>query len=435
MRDFWNRIIHLGITEKTTYSEVLRLKLLNKICFAIALVGIGLGLCAAILLGDLERWLIMLPIIFLPVFTLVLVWQSRIRAAFYFFVFYGILMQIIVTIVLGNDDGRHHVLILFSFIAAIFIDDKKGILRASIAAVIAFFIIHIYFMHYEALITSEHPFIEGAINFIILIVMVYYLGAFYLVENHEQRTKINQYIKEVEAKNEELKNFTSVASHDMKEPLRTMSSFAGLLKRKLVKSGQAGEGEMEAIQFIQDASKRMTNLLEELLSYSVAGLKIDQTESVDLNDVLNTVRANLQHTINEVDAILEIDEQLPEINGTYNTMVQLFQNLISNGIKYQPKSSDHEEEHHTPQIKVEAKVERDQYIIAIKDNGIGIEEEYLKKVFEPFKRLHKRNEYEGTGLGLATCKKIVENIEGSISVESQPGKGSVFTLAFPKIAA
>lgn len=249
-----------------------------------------------------------------------------------------------------------------------------------------------------------------------------------LAEKNELLNKHNLQVEksneQLSVVNEELKQFASVASHDLKEPLRMIGSYTSLLKRRYVKNldGTA----QEFMDYVTDATTRMEHLLDDLLAYSRVGTQEVKMEKVDLNNTLTIVSANLRRQLVEANATLEIAENvLPSIKGSSSQMIQLFQNLVSNGVKFRGERK--------PVVKVEYFEKDDGHLIQVKDNGIGIAPEYQEKIFEMFRRLHTREEYEGTGIGLATCKKIVDRHAGQIWVESVSGEGSTFNIQLPKM--
>lgn len=233
----------------------------------------------------------------------------------------------------------------------------------------------------------------------------------------KERKKAEERLKEA---NEDLAQFATIASHDLKEPLRTITSFGGLLTRSLKNSISASQAEY--LFYMTDAAKRMTTMLEDLISYARAGKDVSDNTPLDLNDVLLVVRKQLQLTILEKDANVNLQcEKLPVIFGQFTHFVQLFQNIISNAIKFQVEGEK-------PIINIYCTTQENECMITIEDNGIGIANEYLERIFEPFARLHTRDQYEGSGIGLATCKKIVERYGGQLKVSSVVGQGTTFFI-------
>ncbi len=235
-----------------------------------------------------------------------------------------------------------------------------------------------------------------------------------LQEQNEQSLIQN---KKLERKNDELQRFAYIASHDLKEPLRNIGSFATLLKRRF--KGQLGADADDYIDFITTNVSRMYDLLHEVLMYSKLENEEVYEEPVSLNEVVDTVVETLKGKIMEHNVDIKV-ANLPEVKGHKSHLNQLFQNLISNSIKYTNKENPQVE------IGVKERFQGNDLVYYVKDNGIGIDMEFKERVFEIFKRLHGKDEYEGTGVGLAICKKIVNQNNGEIWVESELGKGAIF---------
>lgn len=220
--------------------------------------------------------------------------------------------------------------------------------------------------------------------------------------------------------NKELENFAYVASHDLQEPLRMVTSFTQLLQKRY--SDKLDENANTYIQYAVDGSKRMYDLLNGLLAFSRIKTSGREFSLVDINKVLNKVKENLKLTLEEKHVVLESDN-LPQIMADENQMIQLMQNLILNGIKYNVR---------VPLINITCIQSGEYYLFSVKDNGIGIEQQYFEKIFQIFQRLHTREEVDGTGIGLSICKRIVERHRGTIRVVSEYGEGSEFLFSIPK---
>lgn len=241
-----------------------------------------------------------------------------------------------------------------------------------------------------------------------------------LSERENLMSSLNKTMEKLQKSNSELEQFAYVASHDLQEPLRMISNFLQLLKKRY--EGQLDSDADEFIGFAVDGAKRMQILINDLLAYSRVTSKDEAFENVNLEKVLDEVLFNLEIDIEKNQAIIK-REPLPEIHADYSQMVQVFQNLVGNALKYR---SDEK-----PEIFISTKKEHDHWLFAVKDNGIGIESEYFPQIFQIFRRLHTHDEYEGTGIGLAITKRIIEHHQGKISVESEPEKGSTFYFTIP----
>jgi PAS domain S-box-containing protein len=219
--------------------------------------------------------------------------------------------------------------------------------------------------------------------------------------------------------NAELEQFAYVASHDLQEPLRMVASYVQLLERRY--KGKLDSDADEFINYAVDGANRMRGLIDDLLTYSRVSRLGKPFEPVDLEATMEIVLSNLQASIMDANAVITHDE-LPNIIADSGQMAQLFQNLIGNAIKFHGKEP--------PRIHVSIKNQETHYLFSIKDNGIGIDPQYFDRLFRIFQRLHTKQEYPGSGIGLVICKKIVERHGGRIWLESQVGKGSTvyFTL-------
>ena len=238
-----------------------------------------------------------------------------------------------------------------------------------------------------------------------------------------------EYTKKLERSNRELVDFAYVASHDLQEPLRKIEAFGDRLVKKYI-SVLPEEGQM-FVGRMQSAANRMRQLINDLLSYSRVTTAAAPMQTVALNDVLSGVLSDLQIRIEETGATIEVGE-LPKIEADPMQMRQLFQNLIGNAIKFRKKDVD-------PVVRITAEfiVTQDLAVpgravtIKVADNGIGFEQQFKDQIFVIFQRLHSRNEYEGTGIGLATCRKIVERHQGLIDAIGIQGEGSTFLITLP----
>ena len=229
-------------------------------------------------------------------------------------------------------------------------------------------------------------------------------------------TNLLHKVEQLNRSNEELGQFAYIASHDLQEPLRMVASYTQLLSRRY--KGKLDSDADEFIAFAVDGASRMQRLIQDLLAYSRIGTKGADLLDSSSEDALQQALINLRATIAESGAQVSHDP-LPMVLADEMQLIQLFQNLVGNAIKYQSSG--------VPRIHVSAAMNVEKkWVFSVKDNGLGIDPQYFERIFGMFQRLHKREEFAGTGIGLAICKKIVERHGGNISVESQPGHGSTF---------
>lgn len=235
-----------------------------------------------------------------------------------------------------------------------------------------------------------------------------------LEQTVEERTR------ELQQSNHDLRQFAYIASHDLQEPLRTVRSFVELVTSR--HGEQIGSEGLELLGFAVDGARRMQTLIRDLLSYSRVETHAASFHKVDLGNVLNQSLDNLRAQIEDSSARIERGP-LPTVKGDEGQLVQLMQNLLSNAIKYRGDSD--------PQVRVSARRDKNQWRIEVEDDGIGIDPEHHQRIFELFERLHTRDSYPGTGIGLAVCKRIVTRHRGEIGVETPSGGGSRFYFTLP----
>jgi PAS domain S-box-containing protein len=221
--------------------------------------------------------------------------------------------------------------------------------------------------------------------------------------------------------NKELEQFAYAASHDLQGPLKTLASFAELAGEK-AKGGEIKEA-VEYLDRTSNAARRLMALINDLLMYAhVGSAPLLIQKEVDLNNIMRDVLSDLEKSIHDTQATITVDV-LPLIKAEPTQMIQLFQNLIANSLKYHGPEA--------PRIRVSAVLKDNAWIISVKDNGIGFDPKHSQEIFESFRRLHGRSEYEGTGMGLAICKRIIEQHNGRMWANSKPGKGSTFYCSLP----
>jgi light-regulated signal transduction histidine kinase (bacteriophytochrome) len=235
-----------------------------------------------------------------------------------------------------------------------------------------------------------------------------------------QELELLSTLEELKRSNHELEQFAYVASHDLQEPIRMVSTYTTMLERKLKNS--LDEKTQLYMSFITNGARRMHNLIQDLLAYSRVTAKKDSFVSTDLNEILAEVTREFHIAITDHKAEI-ISFGLPVVKADPVQIKLVFQNLIQNAIKFRSKEK--------PVIEISAKQTAKTWVFCIKDNGIGIPEDAYEKIFEVFQRLHEKEIYPGTGIGLSICKKVIERHGGKIWVKSEQGKGSEFCFTLP----
>ncbi|MBN1796511.1 MAG: HAMP domain-containing protein [Sedimentisphaerales bacterium] len=240
----------------------------------------------------------------------------------------------------------------------------------------------------------------------------------------ERTSDLEQTIEKLNESNKQLQDFTYVASHDLREPLRKISSFGQLLTESL--GEKLTDDDRENLSYMIDGASRMQQMIEALLTYSRVTTRGVDFEPTDLNQVVEGLKNfELSVVLEETNTKLIVEKPLHTVNCDSTQIRQLLQNLIANGLKYQKKGV-------TPEITIRSKTVDDSMVrVEVQDNGIGIKEDQFENIFVMFRRLHSRQEYEGTGIGLAVCKKIVKRHGGDIGVSSTYGEGSTFWFTAP----
>jgi signal transduction histidine kinase len=240
-----------------------------------------------------------------------------------------------------------------------------------------------------------------------------------LIDRNSQIEKQNEQLRQA---NEELQQFAYITSHDLKEPLRMIGSYSQIVQK--IFAQQLDDDSRLYFKFINDGATRMNGLLDALLQYATIGKADLELEPVQVADIITIARSNLKLKIEETDTNILCGE-MPTVKAIPSFLVQLFQNLIGNAIKFR-------QEDNRPIILINAEERTNDWLFSVKDNGIGIADEHKERIFVIFQRLHHRNKYEGTGIGLSICNKIVTQLGGKLWVESEPGRGSTFLFTIPK---
>jgi signal transduction histidine kinase len=239
-------------------------------------------------------------------------------------------------------------------------------------------------------------------------------------ERKKAEEELKKTVADLERSNKELQQFAYVASHDLQEPLRVVASYVQLLSHRY--KGQLDSDADDFINYAVEGVTRLQRQINDLLAFSRVRTKGREFKKIDCAHALDRGIANLQIAIEENSAVVTNDS-LPRVNADESQIVKLFQNLIDNAIKFRSNKP--------PRVHISAKKKGKEWLFSVRDNGIGIDPQYAERIFVIFQRLHEREKYPGTGIGLAICKRIVERHGGRIWMESKPGKGSTFFFTIP----
>ncbi len=253
--------------------------------------------------------------------------------------------------------------------------------------------------------------------------VLYVMSLFYDISDRKAiQIELEKRARELKRSNEELERFAYIASHDLQGPLRTIASYLRLIEQR--SADKLDNDGLEFIRFSIDAAKRMQKIIQDLLNYSRITSTPRPFQETDLHELTENVIRILESGIRARNAKVEIQGKLPTLIAQPVLLNQLIQNLIDNGVKFSRREQ--------PSVVISYSEDSREYKISISDNGIGIKDEYADKIFNIFQRLHTENEFPGTGIGLAICKKIVQIHQGQIDFKSEPGKGTTFFFTIPK---
>ncbi|KXX71341.1 ATP-binding protein [Flammeovirga sp. SJP92] len=333
---------------------------------------------------------------------------------------------ILMTVAIVSGPLLHSQFLLVPYLGLPFIllDDKKGRVKVllSSAGIIGFLYLEWHFRNFDPLIFLDPSIVfeTRLLNEIILFGFIICLFYFFTSENNKYLEKLKKKNEEVEEKNKELEHFAYICSHDLSEPLRTVDGFISIIKEE---SDSSNAKLNTYFHYVEEANKRMNTMILSLLAFSKLQNK-NTYQSVNSHDIISEIEVDLSQLILEKEATIEYS-YLPDIHGLPTQIKQVFQNLIINGIKYQSP-------HTKPVIQISYEDTPDYWEFCVADNGIGIKEKNLQKIFHMFTRLHLDNEFKGQGIGLAFCKKIVEIHKGKIWVQSKYQQGSQFYFTIKK---
>ncbi len=414
----WSKLLNIGMSDELSYINRVRLKILNQQGFYVVLI-VFLFIIKTLAEGEEDIWILFI-ILLTSSFILVLnYWKKHLAAKLYWTVFYPSLMMGVIVL---YGEAIHGEATFFIFMVTVLIFFSENWIRTFlIIFTITLFLFSIYYTNnYESPFAEITDEIDKVLFFSVTVLCI---SAIIVTFSGE----LLRHIKELESNNIDLSNaykeierFAYISSHNLKTPIRTIRSFTDLMARDL--NRKKTENLPEYLDFVKQGAEQMQFLIIDILEYSKLNQdKGIQIEAVNLNKTIDFIQMQIQ-SFSEKSIEIKTDK-LPTIQSNQTLINSIFQNLIENGIKYNDSKQI--------LITISIRTTEDTHILTFEDNGIGIAKEYHEKIFNMFERLHSNPKYEGTGIGLAMRKKIVEKLGGKISVDSEEGKGAKFYLELP----
>lgn len=453
MKKYWQAISNIGIDDDISIFNRKRIKLLNQIAL-IVVIAASINSLVKIIMQD---FLVLFHSFVVISLMFSIIWyhfKKRYYTAKIFAIASFLLLTCSFSFMYGWNNGGRSILLASFFIMLVLLDKKKEYITFSTFHIIIFIICSFVATFQEPILTV--PYMQYAVYILVGFFIFFTLETFKSEQRQKEKEtqsliktinnknealntqrqmvryqndalkKANQELEGAQdllkASNEDLRTFAYIVSHDLKEPLRMINSYTQLLKRQF--KGKLDEDTNQFMFFIIDGSRRMKEMLDDLLQYATAANKEVFKEAVNIKDVVEVAIQNLSVQIKEKDANVELDHgEFPTIHASFSHMTQLFQNLIGNAIKFHKPTM-------LPLVEISSETKGKYHIIRIVDNGMGIPREKTDSIFSPFERVG-HNKIKGTGIGLAICKKIVENHNGKIWVDSDTNEGATFFIAFP----
>jgi len=422
VRQYWRRVKTLGTEHEVSEDEISRIILSNYVYLAVLLACLSFSILFTFA-NALEAAALTATAVITMSFCLFLNYKKKGLLSRKFSLYIPTALNTIGGILYGELLGVQYGFLILLLVPLLYFNKQKDFIPFYLWCFLNIFVMLYFFSFYEPFIDSMNDSfaLRLAVYFNNVFLLLIIIFTFYNVTTSYQK-KNTSLMEEIKEKNNELEQFVYMASHDLKEPIRTISAYSNLIDKKLDESDD--EDLSQFLFFIRDGANRMNKLLTDLLDYSTVGKHTIELEEIALDQVVDEVNKNLKLAITE-SATTITSHPLPEVLGSRSLLVQLFQNIIANSIKYRKKIGKSE-------IHISADNVDEKILIKIKDNGIGIKSEDLKNVFKPFHKIHNQSEYEGSGIGLSSCKKICKLINAKIWMTSELEIGSTTYIEFPR---
>lgn len=415
---FWEKVLNIGMNDKLSYLDVIRLKILNQQSFFINLI-VFILLLKTIFEGENDTWILLIVLGLCSVVQFLNHFQKYLVARLYWTAFFPTMTAAV--IIIYGEAAEAEVAFFIFMVTSLILYNNNWFRFGLVFFTLCLFAGSIYYTN-----NFESPYshvVDDADKILIFLATALCISTII----HAFFVEVQQHIKELEIKNknlnkayEEIERFAYISSHNLKTPVRTIHSFTDLISRQLKK--EKDNPVNEYLDFIRQGAQQMQLLITDILEYS----KLNQNDSiemerVDLNQIVYFIRQQLEHISTKP---MHIEAaKLPILYSNKTLITAVFQNLMENSVKYNNKEFIH--------IDISFILKKETIIFHFKDNGIGIAKEYHEKIFGMFERLENSTQYQGTGIGLAMCKKIVQKLGGKIGIKSESNKGSCFWVELP----
>lgn len=421
MKSIWDKVINLGISEELASSEKSKIRLINRLSVIAALGGLVIFFGSLFLFPETFFWTEIFVVLFPILFLYFNHSRKYIISKLFICAVYpsAISFQICMD---GATSGEFTLFLLFGLLGYVLYEkDKKTIglllLWNGLNSVCSYlFVIYSF---------KENIICTNVLGTIIVsqlsIIVAAYIISFYQKEIADQRNYNEKMMEDLQRKSLELERFAFISSHDLKVPLKNIIGFSELISSSIKEDNLQSANDY--CKIIHTNARRMDNLIEDTLEIISYDKRHAEFESIDLNKVIDQVELLISNSYSQRNYSIQMHSTLPVIKGVKSELLSCFKNLIENSIKYN---------HGDPLIEIDCSSIGDYHYITFKDNGIGIPAHKVDEVFDMYVRLVRNDDYEGSGLGLPICKKIIEKMGGSIWVESKEGEGSTFYLKFLK---
>lgn len=418
-----DKINKVGYAEKMTKVVAFKVKLINLFSVSFSFVSLMTALIYYYCDYDIAALLVLIGSVGLLI-PLVLNWCRLHTLAAYSYFTVQLIYVAILVILFGPESGIEYALFVMVIVPRFLFEKLKAVIWALSIYVVVFIVVQLFIYYQPPPLSMPNISLVGFLVKCFTLLLTIITISLVAKEKNILKQKNEKLLEQLSQKNKNLNEFNHIIAHDLKTPIRNIVSFGQLLKRKLNKHFGEDTDEQEYLNFINTSAKNMHLMFDDLLQYARIGQENKSIGNCNLNEVIADVLINLKYSIKETDAIIKVENNLPIVISNRSELIQVFQNLILNAIKYRKAES--------PDIKVTSdKLENGGYNISISDKGIGIAENSLSKIFKPFLQINSQS--QGQGIGLAVCKKVMEGLGGDITIKSKEGVGTTFILYFPEL--